>query len=206
MEIDHIVVVAASLEEGDAAVRAALGIGTEPGGTHPAMGTHNRLLSLGPAYLEVIAVDPAALAPDRPRWFGLDDHAGGPRLAHWVARPSDMTRALAEAPLGMGDLTEMSRGGLEWRITVPPSGAPPFDGVVPALIAWRRARAAARLPDRGLALQRLRLSHPRMGEIRAAWPRLAETPGLVLEVGPQAELSAEIATPDGLKTIPGALG
>ncbi len=206
MEIDHIVMIAETLENGDAAVRAALGVGTEPGGRHPAMGTRNRLLSLGPAYLEVIAVDPEAPAPARPRWFGLDDHSGGARLAHWVARPADMTRALAEAPLGMGELTEMSRGGLDWQITIPPSGTPPFDGIVPALISWRGAGAAERLADRGLTLQRLCLSHPRMGDIRAAWPRLAETPGLALDVGPQAEIRAEIATPEGLKTLPVSLG
>jgi hypothetical protein len=37
------------------------------------MGTHNRLLKLGEGfYLELIAIDPQAPPPGRPRWFGLD--------------------------------------------------------------------------------------------------------------------------------------
>jgi hypothetical protein len=59
--LDHIAVVARSLEEGATYVEAVLGIGLSPGGKHDHMGTHNRLLSLGPhCYLEVISVDPDA--------------------------------------------------------------------------------------------------------------------------------------------------
>ncbi len=206
MRIDHLVVTASDLEAGAAAIRTHLGVDPAPGGAHPTMGTHNRLLSLGESYLEVIAVDPAAASPGRPRWFGLDRPQDVPRLSFWVARPAEMSRALAEAPMGMGDPVQMSRGDLSWQLTVPPSGDLPFDGVIPALIAWDGEMAARHLPDSGLTLQRLRLSHPRMGDIQAAWPRLAETPGLVLEVGPQPGLRAEIATPGGLKVLSGAIG
>ncbi len=206
MRIDHLVVTAPDLDTGAAAVRDALGVAPEPGGAHPAMGTHNRLLSLGGAYLEVIAVDPAAPAPQRPRWFGLDHAAAAPRLAAWVAQPADMDRALAEAPMGMGERQALTRGDLSWQLTVPRSGELPFDGVIPALIAWEGPSAADRLPESGLELRRLRLTHPRMGDIRAAWPRLAETPGLALEVGQRPDIAAEIATPEGLKVLSGALG
>ncbi len=206
MRIDHLVVVAETLEAGEAAIRASLGTGLDPGGRHPQMGTQNALLSLGDAYVEVIAIDPEAPPPGRPRWFGLDHASGPPRLAHWVARPDDLAAALREAPMGLGETLEMSRSDLSWRITVPPSGAPPLDGVVPALIAWEGPPAAARLPDRGLRLKRLRLVHPRMGDIAAAWPRLAETPGLSLEVGPGPDLRAEIDTPEGTKTLSAAPG
>ncbi len=206
MKIDHIVVTAPDLDTGAAAVREALGVAPQPGGTHSAMGTHNRLLSLGDSYLEVIAVDPDAAPPGRPRWFGLDRPPKGPRLAFWVARPDDMGRALAEAPMGMGEKLAFTRDDLSWQMTVPPSGDLPFDGVMPALISWQGAMAAQGLPDSGLKLQRLRLVHPRMGDIRAAWPLLAGTPGLALEVGPQPILSADIVSPAGLKTLSAALG
>ena len=45
---DHIAVSATTLEERAAAVEAALGVTLEPGGRHGFMGTHNRLLRLGP--------------------------------------------------------------------------------------------------------------------------------------------------------------
>lgn len=80
-ELDHIVVAARSLEEGSAWVEAALGVKMLPGGKHALMGTHNRVLSIGNGrYLEVIAIDPEAPPPARPRWFGLDEPATRARL------------------------------------------------------------------------------------------------------------------------------
>ncbi len=74
--IDHLVIVATDLDTGCAFVTDALGVALQPGGVHSRMGTHNRLLHLGPGlYLEVIAVDPSAIRPDRARWFGLDQLA-----------------------------------------------------------------------------------------------------------------------------------
>ena len=71
--IDHIAVTAPSLALGAAWLEQVLGVATQPGGEHPLMGTHNVLLRLGDdVYLEVIAADPRAAAPARPRWFGLD--------------------------------------------------------------------------------------------------------------------------------------
>ena len=59
--LDHITVVAPSLEAGSAYVEAALGVPPGTGRTHTGMATHNLLLSLGSAvYLEVISSDPGA--------------------------------------------------------------------------------------------------------------------------------------------------
>ena len=70
--IDHITVTAPTLEAGAAFVVQALGVAPQPGGEHPLMGTHNLLLKLSDtAFLEVIAVNPKATAPQRPRWFEL---------------------------------------------------------------------------------------------------------------------------------------
>lgn len=63
--VDHLVVAAAGLDAGTAWLEAHLGVPLAPGGRHAAMGTHNRLLRLGPRlYLELIAIDPDA--PARP--------------------------------------------------------------------------------------------------------------------------------------------
>src|SRR5687768_5121509 len=95
--IDHLVVAADSLEQGVAWCEGTLGVQPAGGGKHPLMGTHNRLLAISSerfadCYLEIIAIDPAAAAPARARWFGLDDPAlrealrERPRLVHAVAR------------------------------------------------------------------------------------------------------------------------
>ncbi len=132
LTFDHLAIACTDLDEGTRAVEAALGVALSPGGKHPHMGTHNRLLSLGPgAYLEVIAIDPDASAPDHPRWFGLDGFSGPPRLVGWVARAADLDRALAAAPKGAGVATDLARGDLRWRMGISPGGVMPFDATLP---------------------------------------------------------------------------
>jgi hypothetical protein len=98
MRLDHLAVSAMSLEEGVAHVEAALGVALAPGGQHPLMATHNRLLGLGDVYLEVIAADPAAPPPARPRWFDLDRFRGTPRLTNWILACDDLEAELAQGP------------------------------------------------------------------------------------------------------------
>ena len=50
IELDHLVIVADSLEQGAAWCASTLGVEPGPGGRHALMGTHNRLLRLGGAY------------------------------------------------------------------------------------------------------------------------------------------------------------
>lgn len=155
---DHIAIAARSLAEGAACLTDRLGVAPEPGGTHPRMGTHNLLWSLGPGeYLELIAIDPDAPEPDRPRWFGLDRFDGPPRPAGWVMRQSPL------APLPGTTIGTASRGDLSWRITIPDSGQMPGDGAWPMGIDWGTGpHPADSLPDRGLRLSRLILPLDRM--------------------------------------------
>lgn len=77
-QIDHLVVMAATLEEGVAWCEATLGVTPDAGGQHAFMGTHNRLLRTSSAvaphsYLEIIAIDPAGNPPTQgQRWFDMD--------------------------------------------------------------------------------------------------------------------------------------
>jgi hypothetical protein len=129
LTIDHLVIAAADLASGTEYVAGLLGIAPQGGGAHPRMGTHNRVLGMADGvYLEVIAIDPDAPAPERPRWFGLDQGdmrarlEQGPFLAHWAARveaPLDLTRMQAEHPERIAPVIPMTRGDLRWRLTVP---------------------------------------------------------------------------------------
>ncbi|TRD16682.1 VOC family protein [Palleronia caenipelagi] len=206
MEIDHLVVVAETLEAGVHAVEEALGVTPHQGGHHPYMGTHNRVLSLGPsAYLEILAIDPNAPKPDRPRWFDLDNFQGPPQLRYWAVRAQDMTRAMAEAPLGMGHVAHLTRGSLSWDMALTTTGEMPYDGAIPALLHWHGVKASDLMPDTGFTLQRLLVEHPEIDDVRATWPRLTQIHNLEFHKAAAPHLRAEIATEAGLKILDGQL-
>lgn len=162
--LDHLVVGAASLEQGCAALRNLLGVTIPFGGAHPLMGTHNCLTRIGPGlFLEIIAIDPGTPAPDRPRWFGLDDPGQQtrlrerPRLIAWVAGVPSLA-ALAAAALPFGRVQRMTRGRLAWSITIPDQVP---EGVLPALIEWPDGpHPSEGIAYLGLRFERLRLVHP----------------------------------------------
>lgn len=132
--LDHITVVAPSLEIGSAYVEAALGVPPGAGRAHPGMATHNLLLALGSAvYLEVISPDPQAAPVTRPQWFDLDHVVPGStaRLGAWVASTDDIDgTALPE----LGDIETMCRETHAWKMTVRSGGSVPLDGAAPLLI------------------------------------------------------------------------
>jgi hypothetical protein len=193
--LDHLAVSAVALGDGVRQVEGLLGVPMAGGGQHAAMGTHNRLLSLGDLYLEVIAIDPEAPAPGRKRWFDLDRFSGPPRLTNWIAATDQLDAELAKGPPGWGAPMALSRGDYRWQMAVPEDGCLPFDGVFPALIHWQgRLHPAPALPDHGLRLTRLTVSHPEADALRAALAM--DDPRLAFAHGP-AGLKAEIETPRG---------
>ncbi|SMH51351.1 VOC family protein [Maritimibacter sp. HL-12] len=199
--IDHLVVTANRLSAASALVETELGLGMDQGGAHAAMGTHNRLLSLGPLdYVEALAIDPDAPAPDRPRWFGLDRREGPARLTAWALRVPDLDAALAEAPDGIGAPAELARGDYRWRFSLPESGVLPFDGLFPALIEWQGPMPQEALEDHGARLVSLTIRHPRAGALGWALSMLSSDDRVVVREGP-AGLSALIHTPEGEKVL-----
>ena len=211
-ELDHITITSPTLETGSDLVFACLGVRPQRGGEHPRMGTHNLLLRLGEAtYLEVIAADPQAPRPARPRWFALDSLPADaqPRLTCWVARTDDIDASLGVATEALGRAQTMSRGSLEWLISIPEDGSLPLAGAAPALIQWKvPAHPATRLPDVGCTLEALALLHPEPQRVGALLSRLGFTAGTVqvsvLESAAPG-LAARIRTPSGLRTL-GASG
>ncbi len=202
--LDHLVVAAATLDDGARWAQARLGVAVPAGGKHERFGTHNRVLRLGEAcYLEILAVDPAAAAPDRPRWFGLDEPATraelarGPRLIGWVAASDDIERDAAASPLVRGPIETARRGGLAWRITVPPDGALAEGGTVPTLIQWAGGvHPAAAMPDFGFRLVGLELGHPEPERLSSAFAAIGLAGGVVrVQRAPAPALLARIATP-----------
>ena len=199
LRLDHIVVVAETLAEGTDYVADTLGVSLQQGGDHAFMGTHNTLLSLGPeAYLEVIAINPDAPAPDRPRWFGMDVFSGPPRLANWVCSSDDMANDHAAAPPGMEDVIDAARGDLRWKMAVPTAGQYPFGGAFPGMIAWQTAlQPQEMLTDHGVRLLALEVAHPDLAGLRSALSGLAPEAPVSLMSGPAPKLRARLSTPRG---------
>ena len=217
--LDHLVVLAPSLASGVAWAEATLGVTPGPGGEHPLMGTHNRLLRLrngegqpGAAYLEIIAINPAAtptLQPPARRWFDMDDPAlrervaqQGPQLVHWVARVPALAAALLawrELGIDRGEARAASRptpgGLLQWQISLRPDGQRLFDGCLPTLIEWGPHHPTATMADSGLALQSLTLQHPQATLLQAACQAIGLDEVLISPGA--ARLSAQLATPRG---------
>ena len=200
MELDHLAICCADLDEGVAWVEATLGVPLQPGGQHARFGTHNRLLGLGDGlYLEVIAPDPNASVPPHPRWFGLDQ-AGTPRLGNWIVRVEDLGLALAAAPEAVGEPLPLSRGELAWRIAVPPDGSLPFGGAYPTLISWQSGVHPSRLlPDQFVRLTGLTVQHPQADAVAGMLGGLTD-PRVRFVTGP-LQLRAVFQTPFGEKVL-----
>ena len=203
--IDHLVVTSSSLAVGVEYVEEVLRCKMQPGGQHPRMGTHNALLRLGDkCYLEVIAIDPDAAPPQRPRWFELDSLSlnSPPRLAGWVMRTNEIESVARLRSLDTGCIEEMSRGTLEWQITIPADGRFVFDGIAPSVIQWKgETHPASRLPDSDVSLIRLEAQHPDAQRINA-WLSSAGFEGSLSIQSPldnaTIELTALLQTPKGV--------
>ena len=206
--IDHITITAPNLAVGVEFVRRSLGVMPQVGGEHPRMGTHNHLLRLGDSiFLEVISPNPDAPKPGRPRWFELDNLESNtpPRLALWVARTTDIHSTLAACSEPLGNIEPMSRGQLNWLITIPGDGSLPFNGIAPTLIEWHtEAHVATKLQDVGCSFVRLEAFHPEAPRISALLKSISvegEISVAKLPAGEKPYLVAHIQTPSGLRKL-----
>jgi len=207
--LDHVVIAAATLEQGVEYVRNTLGVDVPPGGEHPLMGTHNHLMNLGDeVFLEIVSTNPDAKPPERPRWFALDDPAvfsslvSQPRLLTWVVNTDDLVSLQASTRHRLGDVTPVSRGNLNWLFAIPTDGALRAGGVLPYAMQWQtEPHPALAMTNLGCRLLSLTVFHP-----YAAWLKVMLTAmgaeGLVavepLNANELPYLSAAIETPTGL--------
>ncbi|AHM02764.1 hypothetical protein roselon_00311 [Roseibacterium elongatum DSM 19469] len=199
LTLDHIAISTEALETGAIDLEDKLGVPLSKGGQHAAMGTWNRLLSLGPGeYLELIAIEPGAPAPPQQRWFDLDNFAGVTRSTTWICRCDDLDAALAAAPEGAGVAWDLARADLRWRMAIPQNGLLPFSGLFPALIEWTApAHPADRLEDRGVRLTGLRLVSPQAEALAAALAPLVRDDRIEVLHGETPRMEAILSTPNG---------
>ncbi len=227
-QLDHLVVVASTLDIGVSWCEATFGITPGPGGEHAQFGTHNRLFKIATpanplAYLEIIAVNAgAARRPDAPakRWFDMDDDAlrdaiaAEPRLVHFVAGTNDIQAgraALRALDIERGPVVQASRhtrrGLLQWQITVREDGQRLFDGALPTLIQWGkpddadplRLHPRNSLPRSGVSLQGIAVTHPSADKLQLAFDAIGLT-GIAVHAGP-ANITATFQSPRGIVAL-----
>jgi hypothetical protein len=182
--IDHLVIGAAELEKATKQVQDFTGAKFLKGGKHPLMATHNRLVKLQKfLYMEIIAADPAASISKGhkrgKRWFSLDAQATRHRLSHapqplcWVVAVNDIEKAAVQCGYNPGNVIEMTRNDLKWKITVPENGVLPERGVLPVLIEWPNGSNPAKaMPESNISLEELKLFHPHPSKIRKTLSKL----------------------------------
>jgi hypothetical protein len=202
--IDHLVIAVPDPDAAAAELEAALGLAATGGGRH-ASGTHNRLVFLGDAYLELIGAWDCELALGHPIGAAvvraLD--AGEPGLVSWALATDGVRREVAALRAGGSTIGEAIAGSrtrpdgavVGWQCAFPPllgRGEPPF------LIEHELAG-----PEWGDDARRVRARfvHPFGGTARLV--------GLELEVADTAavavayERTVGVALPPGPGAVPG---
>jgi hypothetical protein len=181
LKLDHLTVIAPTLVEGVAHVRACLDLDVPFGQRHAYMGTHNHLLQLGDTvYLEIVALDPDAEPPTRPRWFGLDDQRrvrsdwdDGRRLRGWVARTDAIDAAIAGREEIFGKTIPLPAVNSSFDIAIPKDGSLPLDGAAPSIIDRRgKPRSMAMIADLGARLRAFTIEHPDPGFVATLYRSL----------------------------------
>jgi hypothetical protein len=162
VQLDHVLVAVPDLAAGVRAVEAGLGLTSVEGGRHPGWGTANRIVPLGPAYLELVAVVDAgeAAAHTFGRWLTAAQPRGGP--FGWAVRTEELDRVANRLGLPVRDGSRATPDGrlLRWRTAgLEQAAAEPF---LPFFIEWAEGtplpgRAAVTHPSGPLAITDLAL-------------------------------------------------
>jgi hypothetical protein len=135
VRIDHVLYAVADLESGANRFEEDLGLESVRGGEHPGWGTANRIVPLGPDYLELIAVaDPAAAAASE---FGRLVLDAGERLVGWAVATDDIDSVAARLGLEpqRGSRTRPDGVRLAWRLAGV-ADALRSGGELPFFIQW----------------------------------------------------------------------
>jgi hypothetical protein len=210
LKLDHLTVIAPTLAEGVAHVRACLDLDVPFGQRHDDMGTHNHLLQLGDAvYLEIVALDPAGRSPGRSRWFGLDDQESlraawdaGRRLRGWVARTDAIDAVVDGREAIFGRKVALPFADPMFDFAIPDDGSLPLGGALPSIIDRRgKPRSMATMADLGARLKSLMLTHPEPEAVSRIYEELAIDRPPDIVAGPELRYLARIQTSAGIKEL-----
>ena len=202
--IDHIVIGTNNLISGTKILETKLSTKFSPSGEHQIMGTHNKLLKLqSDIYLEVIANNPNVKDLSRPRWFSLDEERTKekiklyPRALCWVLKVDNIENTVKKCGYNPGEILQVSRGELTWKITVPSNGRLADNGVLPVLIEWQNDQhPSKKIINSNVSINMLSLFHPEPNKIKEIISNLIESDFIhILKGVPRIEFT--LNTPNG---------
>ena len=119
LELDHVLIAVADLADAARGIEARYGLASVEGGRHPGWGTANRIVPLGEAYLELIAVMDEAEAAQSP--FGSWVARTHPALTHplgWAVRTRRLDDVARRLGLAVSANSRATNDGqvLRWRV------------------------------------------------------------------------------------------
>jgi hypothetical protein len=136
LALDHLVLGVADLDDAASTLLDDHGLVALPGGRHPRWGTANRIVPLGPVYLELVAVVNPAVAATSTFGSWVADMASGRCAWGWAVRTSDIAATAARLGLDVVPGSRVTPTGTElrWKLAgVPSAGA---DRTLPFFIEW----------------------------------------------------------------------
>lgn len=164
LALDHVIVAVPDLDQAAKALERIAGLRANPGGRHPTLGTENRLVPLGGAYLEVISVADADLAATNE--FGravLEARETGPQFTGWVVRTPAIEDAAAQWESDVVPLSRKTPAGTQvrWRMAGLENAR---DRTRPLLIEWEDERSAPPFAEPVHPVGRVQLRHVEVGD------------------------------------------
>jgi hypothetical protein len=137
MDLDHVLLAVTDLKAVAQELQARHGLASIEGGRHPGWGTANRIVPLGEAYLELVAVVAEAEAAQSPfgSWVAAA-RATGARPFGWAVRTGDIGAVARRLGLTVAEGSRAARDGrhLRWRLAgIEQAAAEPS---LPFFIEW----------------------------------------------------------------------
>lgn len=140
LRVDHVIYAVDDLEVASARLSEEHGLTSAPGGRHPGWGTANRIVPLGPDYLELVAVvDPAEAAASDFGSAALRALAVGGGLMGWAVATDDLADVARRLGLEVANGSRERPDGLtlSWHLA---GVSEALDtGALPFFIQWHGA-------------------------------------------------------------------
>lgn len=206
--LDHILWVAPTLESGCREFESLTGVCPVFGGKHEDLGTHNALVSLGPAcYLEVLALDPdrKKVAPIAKQ---LADYSAPSVFAFHLKQKNlvETARTCTQWGVQCSEPMQMTRQRpdgttLTWQMLITESER--YGRALPMFIDWGNSPHPAESSPSGCTLVNFEILHPYGGELISLYHEL----GIQIPVkqNTQAELRVTLNSPNGEVSLQGKL-